>query len=299
MLKKFEQIRELARKKGKKTIAVVAPECDTIIKAVERLTKEGIVNAVLIGDEGRIEEVASRHGVNLKSCRVINSTDLVQSGYIAVDEINAGRADILMKGNIATPDLMKSVLYRERGLRKGKLLSHIGVIECPRYNKLLIVTDGGVNIRPDVEKKAQIIKNAIDFAKRIGIDRPNIGILGPIERVSPKIQDTVDAQKLVEMSKQGCFGDVIVEGPIAMDVVLSKEAARKKKIYSSIAGDTDILIVPDVTTGNAILKTLIWLVGANVGGIVMGAKVPIVLASRSDTPKEKILSIILSIAVCE
>ncbi|MCD6099940.1 MAG: phosphate butyryltransferase, partial [Candidatus Marinimicrobia bacterium] len=164
--------------------------------------------------------------------------------------------------------------------------------------RLLMVSDGGINIRPDVEKKIQIIKNAIVLAKSLGIAHPKIGILCPIERVNPKIPETVDAAELVKLTEKGEFGDVSLEGPIAMDVILSEEAAAKKGIESKIAGKTDIIIVHDVTTGNAILKTLIWLVGAKVGGVVLGAKVPIVLLSRSDTKKEKMLSMLLSIVCC-
>jgi len=297
MVKTFDDIRKLAKKRGKKVISIAMPESLSILEAVKELKEEGMIDAVLVGDSENIKKLLDDVRLDIDRKNIIHATDPVEAGYLSVQAIKDGAADILMKGRIPTPDLMKAVLDKEKGLRKGKLLSHVTVAEAPNYDRLLIVSDGGINIRPDIEKKIQIIKNAIVLAKSLGIAHPNIGILCPIERVNPKIPETVDAAELVRLTEKGEFGDVSLEGPIAMDVILSEEAAAKKGIESKIAGKTDIIIVHDVTTGNAILKTLIWLVGAKVGGVVLGAKVPIVLLSRSDTKKEKMLSMLLSI-VC-
>ena len=298
MVKTFDDIRKLAKKRGKKVISIAMPESLSILEAVKELKEEGMIDAVLVGDSENIKKLLDDVRLDIDRKNIIHATDPVEAGYLSVQAIKDGAADILMKGRIPTPDLMKAVLDKEKGLRKGKLLSHVTVAEAPNYDRLLIVSDGGINIRPDIEKKIQIIKNAIVLAKRLGIAHPNIGILCPIERVNPKIPETVDAAELVKLTEKGEFGDVSLEGPIAMDVILSEEAAAKKGIESKIAGKTDIIIVHDVTTGNAILKTLIWLVGAKVGGVVLGAKVPIVLLSRSDTKKEKMLSMLLSIVCC-
>jgi len=297
MVKTFDDIRKLAKKRGKKVISIAMPESLSILEAVKELKEEGMIDAVLVGDSENIKKLLDDVRLDIDRKNIIHATDPVEAGYLSVQAIKDGAADILMKGRIPTPDLMKAVLDKEKGLRKGKLLSHVTVAEAPNYDRLLIVSDGGINIRPDIEKKIQIIKNAIVLAKSLGIAHPKIGILCPIERVNPKIPETVDAAELVKLTEKGEFGDVSLEGPIAMDVILSEEAAAKKGIESKIAGKTDIIIVHDVTTGNAILKTLIWLVGAKVGGVVLGAKVPIVLLSRSDTKKEKMLSMLLSI-VC-
>ena len=297
MVKTFDDIRKLAKKRGKKVISIAMPESLSILEAVKELKEEGMIDAVLVGDSENIKKLLDDVRLDIDRKNIIHATDPVEAGYLSVQAIKNGAADILMKGRIPTPDLMKAVLDKEKGLRKGKLLSHVAVAEAPNYDRLLMVSDGGINIRPDVEKKIQIIKNAIVLAKSLGIAHPKIGILCPIERVNPKIPETVDAAELVKLTEKGEFGDVSLEGPIAMDVILSEEAAAKKGIESKIAGKTDIIIVHDVTTGNAILKTLIWLVGAKVGGVVLGAKVPIVLLSRSDTKKEKMLSMLLSI-VC-
>ncbi|HDN59200.1 MAG TPA: phosphate butyryltransferase [Candidatus Marinimicrobia bacterium] len=298
MVKTFDDIRKLAKKRGKKVISIAMPESLSILEAVKELKEEGMIDAVLVGDSENIKKLLDDVRLDIDRKNIIHATDPVEAGYLSVQAIKDGAADILMKGRIPTPDLMKAVLDKEKGLRKGNLLSHVAVAEAPNYDRLLIVSDGGINIRPDVEKKIQIIKNAIVLAKSLGIAHPKIGILCPIERVNPKIPETVDAAELVKLTEKGEFGDVSLEGPIAMDVILSEEAAAKKGIESKIAGKTDIIIVHDVTTGNAILKTLIWLVGAKVGGVVLGAKVPIVLLSRSDTKKEKMLSMLLSIVCC-
>ena len=298
MVKTFDDIRKLAKKRGKKVISIAMPESLSILEAVKELKEEGMIDAVLVGDSENIKKLLDDVRLDIDRKNIIHATDPVEAGYLSVQAIKDGAADILMKGRIPTPDLMKAVLDKEKGLRKGKLLSHVAVAEAPNYDRLLIVSDGGINIRPDIEKKIQIIKNAIVLAKSLGIAHPKIGILCPIERVNPKIPETVDAAELVKLTEKGEFGDVSLEGPIAMDVILSEEAAAKKGIESKIAGKTDIIIVHDVTTGNAILKTLIWLVGAKVGGVVLGAKVPIVLLSRSDTKKEKMLSMLLSIVCC-
>ncbi|RKY46402.1 MAG: phosphate butyryltransferase, partial [Candidatus Neomarinimicrobiota bacterium] len=287
MVKTFDDIRKLAKERGKKVISIAMPESLSILEAVKELKKEGMIDAVLVGDSENIKKLLDDVRLDIDRKNIIHATDPVEAGYLSVQAIKDGAADILMKGRIPTPDLMKAVLDKEKGLRKGKLLSHVAVAEAPNYDRLLMVSDGGINIRPDVEKKIQIIKNAIVLAKSLGIAHPKIGILCPIERVNPKIPETVDAAELVRLAEKGEFGDVSLEGPTAMDVILSEEAAAKKGIESKIAGKTDIIIVHDVTTGNAILKTLIWLVGAKVGGVVLGAKVPIVLLSRSDTKKEK------------
>lgn len=297
MVKTFDDIRKLAKERGKKVISIAMPESLSILEAVKELKKEGMIDAVLVGDSENIKKLLDDVRLDIDRKNIIHATDPVEAGYLSVQAIKDGAADILMKGRIPTPDLMKAVLDKEKGLRKGKLLSHVAVAEAPNYDRLLMVSDGGINIRPDVEKKIQIIKNAIVLAKSLGIAHPKIGILCPIERVNPKIPETVDAAELVRLAEKGEFGDVSLEGPTAMDVILSEEAAAKKGIESKIAGKTDIIIVHDVTTGNAILKTLIWLVGAKVGGVVLGARVPIVLLSRSDTKKEKMLSMLLSI-VC-
>lgn len=294
MVRTFDDVKKLAREKGKKVISIALPESHSILEAVKELKDENMIEAVLVGNSEKIKQMLEEIGLDIPNENIIHAADPVEAGYLSVQAVREGRANILMKGRISTPDLMKAVLDKEKGLRKGTLLSHVAVAESPNYSRLLMVSDGGINIRPDVEKKIQIIKNAITLAKGLGVTHPNIGILGPIERVNPKIPETVDAAELVRLAEKGEFGDVSLEGPIAMDVILSAEAAAKKGIESKIAGETDIVIVHDVTTGNAILKTLIWLVGAKVGGVVLGAKVPIVLLSRSDTKKEKMLSMILS-----
>jgi len=229
MVKTFDDIRKLAKERGKKVISIAMPESLSILEAVKELKKEGMIDAVLVGDSENIKKLLDDVRLDIDRKNIIHATDPVEAGYLSVQAIKDGAADILMKGRIPTPDLMKAVLDKEKGLRKGKLLSHVAVAEAPNYDRLLMVSDGGINIRPDVEKKIQIIKNAIVLAKSLGIAHPKIGILCPIERVNPKIPETVDAAELVRLAEKGEFGDVSLEGPIAMDVILSEEAAAKRK----------------------------------------------------------------------
>jgi len=195
--------------------------------------------------------------------------------------------------------LMKAVLNKETGLRKGDVLSHVAVAEVPTYHRLILFSDCGINIAPDLETKKAILRNIIAVAKGLGIEVPNIAALCPIERVNPKIQETVDAAALQEMAENGEFGDIVLEGPIAMDVALSSKAAELKGIKSKIAGKTDAFLVPNISCGNAVVKVLMLVVNAKAGGLVVGAKVPIILLSRSDRPEEKLNSIVLSILVSD
>jgi len=191
------------------------------------------------------------------------------------------------------------VLNKETGLRKDDVLSHVTVAEASAYPRLILLTDGGLNIQPDLETKKAILKNVIGVAERLENPRPNASIICPIENVNPKILETVDAAELQKLGEAGEFGDAIVEGPIAMDVALSRNAAEKKGLVSKVAGETDIFLVPNLTCGNALIKALILLVGAKVGGVVVGAKVPIILLSRSDKPEEKLNSIAVAILLSE
>jgi len=298
MIKSYQDILATVQEnKRKKTISIAMADDSSVLEAIRTIDEKGIAHAVLVGDSARIKAIAKEVDYHITDDMIVHATDDADIAFKAVEQIRTGRADILMKGHISTPILMKAVLDRETGLRKGNVLSHVAVAEIPTYPKMLITSDGGINIAPDMEAKKAILENMVDVCRKLKIDQPKICALCPIEKINPKIQETVDAAELQKQAEAGEFGNIILEGPMAMDVALSAEAARKKGLESRIAGDTDAILVPNITSGNAIIKILMYLAEAKVGGLVVGAKVPIILLSRSDKPEEKFNSMILAILV--
>ena len=296
MIKTYSEIFEKVKKNARRqTIAVALAEDKSVMEAIKVLSANDIARVILTGNPKKIKSYAEQVGYPIKEDEIISAFSEEEGATRAVELVHLGKAEILMKGHITTPALMKAVLDKEKGLRRSGLLSHITVVAVPNYHKLLMVTDGGVNIAPDLEKKKAIINNAIIFAKKLEITRPKIAVLAPIEKVNPKIPETVDAMTLQEMAERGEFGSAIVEGPVAADVALSARAAERKGLPSRIAGDTDIILVPGITCGNAIIKFLMLLAKAEVGGVVVGGRVPIVLLSRSDEPAEKLNSTLLAL----
>jgi len=296
MLKTYSEIFEKVKKNARRpTIAVALAEDKSVMEAIKVLSANDIARVILTGNPQKIKSYAEQVGYPIKESEVIPAFSEEEAATRAVELVRLGKAEILMKGHITTPALMKAVLDKEKGLRQSGLLSHITVVAVSNYHKLLMVTDGGVNIAPDLEKKKAIINNAIIFAKKLEITRPKIALLAPVEKVNPKIPETVDAMTLQEMAERGEFGSAIVEGPVAADVALSARAAERKGLSSRIAGDTDIILVPGITCGNAIIKFLMLLAKAEVGGVVVGGRVPIVLLSRSDEPAEKLNSTLLAL----
>jgi phosphate butyryltransferase len=200
---------------------------------------------------------------------------------------------MLMKGKTDTPTLLKAVLDADTGLRTGRVLSHVAVVEMPTYPRLMLWTDGGLNIRPNLEMRLDIIRNAVEFAGKLGIGVPNVALLSAMEKVNPKMEETVDYERIVTLQREAPFVDAVVEGPVAMDVALSPESARIKEIETRIAGATDVFVTPEISTCNIAVKGLIYLAGAKASGLVLGARVPIVLLSRSDDAQTKHRSIAL------
>ena len=296
MLKSFTDIYQAVQQLDHvRTISVAMADDESVLSALRDAEAQNICHAMLVGDPQKIRTVAGQVDYPLREDRIVAADNDVEIAQRAVDLVRSGAAEILMKGHISTPILMKAVLDRETGLRKGDVLSHVAVAEIPTYPKLFLLSDGGINILPDLEKKEAILQNILSVSRQLGIDHPKVAALGPIEKVNPKIPETVDAAELQKNAQAGKYGNILLEGPIAMDVALSAEAAQRKGITSQIAGDADIFLVPDITCGNVAIKVLMRLANAKVGGVVVGAKVPIILLSRSDKPEEKLNSISLSI----
>ncbi|MBT1248591.1 MULTISPECIES: bifunctional enoyl-CoA hydratase/phosphate acetyltransferase [unclassified Thermosipho (in: thermotogales)] len=294
-MNKLMEILEKAKKVGKKTVAVAASEDEVVLKALDRAYEEGIINAILVGNVEKTKKIAENMGIDINKFEFVQAGDYVEAANKAVQLVTDGKAHFLMKGKIKTGDLMKVVLKEEYGLRTGRTLSLVSIFEVPNYHKLLVVSDAGMTIAPTLEQKADIINNTVLVAKKaLDVDNPKVAILGAVEIVNPKMPATVEAAILSQMNKRGQIKGCIVDGPFALDNAVSKEAAEHKGIKSIVAGDADVLIMPDIEAGNIFYKAMVFLAGANVASTIVGAKVPVALTSRADSDETKLLSLALT-----
>lgn len=290
---------EAARSAGRKRIAVAAAQEESALEAVIDAYKHGLVEPILIGEAVAIRRMVTELGaaqkVDVSGFRIIEAEDFAASASRAVALVRTGEADMLMKGVLDTSILLKAVLNKETGINAGRLTSHVGVMEVPTYHKLLIVTDGAINIAPDLNGKLDIIANAVQVAKAIGVALPKVAILAAVEKVNPdKMPCTAEAAILTQMNRRGQLKGCVVDGPLALDNAISAESAKIKKIVSEVAGDADILVSPDIEAGNILYKCLLDLGNAKGAGIIVGAAKPVVLTSRSDSAETKLASIALA-----
>ena len=255
----------------------------------------GLIVPILVGPEARIRQVAAEHGLALGNATIIDAPHSHASARIAVEAVRNGDAELLMKGSLHTDELMHEVTASASGLRTGRRLSHVFAMDVPSYHKPLFITDAAVNIFPTLNDKADICRNAIDLVRVLGIDRPKVAILSAVETVTDKIPSTIDAAALCIMSRRGQITDALLDGPLAFDNAISREAAVTKGIESEVAGDPDILLVPDLEAGNMLAKQLTFLAGAEAAGIVLGARVPIILTSRADSIRARIGSCAIAV----
>ncbi len=298
MIHKLSELIERSRSKPKLRIAVAAAEDEAVLKSIKSAIKEGVVIPILIGDKNEIERLAHSVDFDLADIQIVhNDKGTGASAQIAVSMIKSGEADILMKGFVSTAMLMKAVLDKEKGLRKGSILSHVAFFESPYYHKLLCVTDAAMNVAPDFEAKVHILNNAVEACHKLGISVPKVAVVAAVEIVNPKMEATIHAAMLKTMSDRNQFTDCIVDGPLAIDIAVNKQAADHKGIIGEVAGDCDIILVPDIEAGNMFYKALNFLGGANAASVIMGASVPIILTSRSDSEETKLFSIALAAAM--
>jgi phosphate butyryltransferase len=290
----LSEILEIAKKQTSKKLVVAAAEDVHVLQAVFSARAEDIIEPILVGDSDKILELCRKNELVPADIPLIDEKDPGKSCEHAIELIRKGEASILMKGLVPTAPLLKAVLDKDNGLRKNDLLSHAAIFEVPSYHKLIAVTDAAMNVQPDLEEKAGIIENAVEMFHRIGKKEPKVGILAPIETINPKIQSTVDARDLKAMNLSGRIKACLVDGPFAMDNAVSREAALLKGIKSQVAGDVDILLTPDLNSGNILYKTLIFLANSISAAVVMGASAPIVLTSRADSEQSKLMSIALA-----
>jgi phosphate butyryltransferase len=298
-LNSFKGLIEKVKEKEKKVLAIASAESREIITAAKQASDEGILKPFFLGDAEKITQICEEVKLGLGEIEVVDEPHPQKTSQLAVELVKKKKADMLMKGKVDTSTLLKAVLDKDRGLRSGKLLSHVSVIEVKDYPKFLLVTDGGMNISPTVTQKIDILNNSLEVAKKLGIVTPKVALLAAVETVNPAMPETVDAAVLVKMWERGDINDCVVDGPVAFDLAIDSTAALKKQVNSPVAGDTDIFLVPNISAGNIFVKGLIYLAGAKVGGIVVGCGVPIVLLSRSDTAEMKLYSMALGAALCE
>jgi phosphotransacetylase len=271
--------------------AAVAHPCEkSALTGAIDAAKLGLIKPILVGPAAKIAEIAGASGIDLGQIEIVDAPHSHESAGKAVDLVRAGRAELLMKGSLHTDELLGAVVARETGLRTGRRLSHAFVMDVPTYHKVLIVTDGAINIAPTLEDKADICQNAIDLLISLGRERPKVAILAAVETVTTKMPATLDAAALCKMAERGQITGGVLDGPLAFDNAISKEAAETKGIRSEVAGDPDILLAPDLEAGNILAKQLSFLANADSAGIVLGARVPIILTSRADSVRSRVAS---------
>jgi len=295
MIRNFEDVLNLAKSRGPKTISVAVAQDKEVLIAVNEAYKMGICNAILVGDKEQIEKIADEINLDLSKYEVIDIKDITEASRKAVELVSTGRAHIVMKGLVDTSIILKAVLDGEIGLRTGNILSHVAVFSVDTYGKLLLVTDAAMNIAPDLNQKKQIIENAVFLAHSLDIEVPKVAVVCAKEKVNPKMPATVDAAQLTEMNEKGEITGCIVGGPFALDNAISKEAAIHKGISHPVAGDADIILTPNIESGNVLYKALAFLAKSKNAGIIVGAKAPVVLTSRADSDEAKLNSIALGV----
>ena len=268
-----------------------------MLLAVEDARRLGIADAVLVGDEAQIRRVAAENGIDPANYRIIDEPDKVAACRTAVSLVRNGEADAVMKGIVDTAVILKAVLDKEIGLRDAKVLSHVALFEVPGFDRLLLLTDAAMNIAPDLEAKKEILRNAVKVAHAIGNENPVVACLCAVEKVNPKMPATLDAAALVEAAQAGELTGCTVVGPLALDNAVSVEAAKHKGIADPNAGRADVLLVPNIETGNVFYKSLVFLAHANNAGLIVGAKAPVIVTSRADSEQTKLNSIALALAL--
>jgi phosphotransacetylase len=244
----------------------------------------------LVGPASKIREIAESANVDLGKLEIIDTQNSIESAQQAVQLVKEGRAEVLMKGSLHSDELLSAIVSREGGLRTGRRISHVFVMDVPTYHKVLIVTDAAINIAPTLEDKVDICQNAIDLAISLGVEKPKLAILAAVEVVNSKMSATLDAAALCKMAERGQIKGGILDGPLAFDNAISKRAAETKGIKSAVAGDPDILLAPDLEAGNILAKQLSFLANADSAGLVLGARVPVILTSRADSVRSRIAS---------
>ena len=294
MIRRLQELIDKAQERSPSKVAVAAAAHKLVLQSVRRAVDLGLVVPLLVGREEDIRREAEAIDWELEATQIVNTETNKAAAGVAVDLVREGEADVLMKGYLHTDEMLHAVLRRETGLRTDRLLSHVFVLEVPTYHKLLLITDAAINIHPDISEKASITQNAVDLARKLGAERPKVAALSSVETINPNIPSTVHAACLSKMADRGQIRGALVDGPLAFDNAISAQAAEEKGISSAVSGDVDVVVAPDLDAGNILFKNLEYLANAKVAGVVMGAKAPVVLTSRSDPPRARVFSLALA-----
>ena len=294
---KYEQLLARCRSLEPVPTAVAHPCEETALAGAIEAGAKGLIVPILVGPAAKIQEIAKKNGIDLGETRIVDAPHSHGSAAKAVELIRQGQAEILMKGSLHSDELLGAVVARETGLRTGRRVSHVFIMDVPTYHKVLVVTDAAINIAPTLEDKVDICQNAIDLAVSLGVTRPKVAILAAVETINSKMPATIDAAALCKMAGRKQITRGVLDGPLAFDNAISKEAARIKGITSEVAGDPDILLVPDLEAGNILAKQLSFLANADSAGLVLGARVPIILTSRADSVRSRIASCAVAVLV--
>lgn len=298
-IRNFEQLLAAARavteRHGHRTIAIAAADQRESVLAAAEAWREGLARSILVGDEATITQIAAAEGIDLSPLAVVHQPDPLAAAATAAQLVGRGEADFLMKGRVDTAHLMHAGLDKEAGLRTGRLLSHVAVFEMPGYHRLILLSDAGVVVAPTLEQKVEIIQNAVVVAHGLGLAQPRVAVLAATEVVNLKIRATVEAAILSKMAERQQITGCLVDGPLAVDTAMSTEAAHLKGLSSPVAGRADILIVPDIEAGNMLGKAMNHFAGGTLAGVVVGARSPFLVVSRSDPELSKLVSMALAV----
>lgn len=294
---RYDKFIQQAQESGQRVCAVAHPCDETSLGAALEAGELGLFVPLLLGPAQRIHDLALQHGFKLDGVEIIDTQHSHASAAAAVEAVQSGQASLLMKGSLHTDELLHAVLAHKGGLRTGRRLSHVFIMDVPNHDDLLFITDAAINILPDLETKADIVRNAIDIHHALGLGTPRVAILSAVEQITAKIPSTLDAAALCKMADRGQIQGGVLDGPLALDNAISPEAAAMKGIVSPVAGHAQILVVPDLEAGNMLAKNLSFLAGASAAGVVMGAKVPIILTSRADSAETRLASCAVGVLV--
>lgn len=296
VLKSLSDLRNIVAGGPRKKLVLATAQDQHSLGAVVRAWKDGIIEPILIGDKESIQNICDENNYDITGVRIIHEPDIEMAVEMSVKLISSKEGDVLMKGKVGTSTLLKCVLNKEWGLRTGNLLSHFALFEVDTYPKVIAVTDVAMNIAPNLKDKIAIINNSVNCLRKLGYNMPKVAILGAVEMVNENMEATLDAALLSKMNQRDQIRNCIIDGPLAFDNAVSLESARHKGIRSEVAGDTDLLLMPDIEVGNVLYKSLVFFAKAKVASVILGAMVPIVLTSRSDSEQAKYDSILLSAA---
>lgn len=294
MIKNFEQLKEMLKAMPvKRKVAVVPAQDEHTLEAISHAYRDGMVEPVLIGDEPKIREILAQIGTDADKMTIIHVEDPTEAIQKAADMARDGEVDCIMKGKTETGALMKVLVNRERGIRKNDTMSLLAFMESPNYHKVFAITDVGLLNYPSKDQKKAAIQNAVEAFHALGVEQPKVAILAAVEKVNPKMKETVEAAEIKEEGVEGC----IIEGPISYDLAMDPASAPIKGYVSPVAGDADLLVVPDIVSGNIAAKTITVIGGGRTGGVVLGAKVPVLLVSRAASADDKYMSIVIAALV--